>query len=98
MDINTLNLLGEYIFRRIQKDNEKYKRIRPRESLTGLCIDSRDIQKYIQDYQNYGIDHMGDDVCADDLDLQDYFPTTTIPKPIHNKIERYWDDPDGKEK
>ena len=48
--------------------------------------------------RNYGIDHMGDDVCADDLDLQDYFPTTTIPKPIHNKIERYWDDPDGKEK
>ena len=88
---NQLNLLGDYIFRRIQKDNEKYKRVRPRESLTGLCINSRDIQQYIDDYIHYGIDHMGDDNCADDVDKYD-------PKIIPwGQLPKYWDDPDGKE-
>ena len=36
--------------------------------------------QYIEDYFNYGIDHTGNDECADD------------------RVERYWDDVDGKEK
>ena len=51
------NLLGDYIFKRIQKDNSDYRNtyFKPRESLTGLYISAKD------------------------------------------KIERYWDFPEGKE-
>jgi len=79
--MSNLNLLGDYIFKRIQKDNSDNRNIyhKPKESLSGLYINAKDIQRYIYDYVNYGIDHMGDDECLED------------------KIERYWDDPDGKE-
>jgi len=79
--VDNLNLLGDYIFKRIQKDNIDYRNVyyKPRESMTGLYISAKDIQRYIYDYLNYGIDHMGDDECAED------------------KIERYWDEPEGKE-
>ena len=78
----SLNLLGHYIWKRIQKDNTDNRNIKfkPRESMTGLYIGPDDIQRYINDYFDYGIDHMGDHECADD------------------KIERYWDEPDGNEK
>ena len=78
----SLNLLGDYIFKRIQKDNTDNRNIKykPRESMTGLYIGAKDIQRYINDYFNYGIDHMGDNECADD------------------RIEIYWDDSDGIEK
>ena len=78
----SLNLLGDYIFKRIQKDNTDNRNIKykPRESMTGLYIGAKYIQRYINDYFNYGIDHMGDNECADD------------------RIERYWDDSDGIEK
>ena len=78
----SLNLLGDYIFKRIQKDNTDNRNIKykPRESMTGLYIGAKDIQRYINDYFNYGIDHMGDNECADD------------------RIERYWYDSDGIEK
>ena len=52
---------------------------RPQEWITGLFVGPSDIQRYIDDYFNYGIDHTGNDECADD------------------RIERYWDDADGKE-
>jgi hypothetical protein len=56
------------------------RKTHPREYLTGLYIDSKDIQRYINDYFNYGIDYTGDDnISAED------------------KIERYWDFPEGKE-
>ena len=76
-----INLLGHYIWRRIQKDNSnhEFRMKRPQEWITGLFVGSSDIQRYIDDYFNYGIDHTGNDECADD------------------RIERYWDDADGKE-
>ena len=76
-----INLLGDYIFKRIQKDNifHENRMNHPREMMTGLYIGSSDIQRYIEDYFNYGIDHTGNDECADD------------------RVERYWDDADGKE-
>ena len=63
-----INKLGDYIFKRIQKDNSDFRNIKykPRESLTGLYISSKDIQRYVNDYFNYGIDHMGDDESAED--------------------------------
>ena len=77
----SLNLLGHYIWKRIQKDNTDNRNIKhkPRESMTGLYIGPSDIQRYVNDYFNYGIDHMGDDESAED------------------RIERYWDDADGRE-
>ena len=46
----------------------------------GLYIQPKDIQGYVDDYTNYGIDYTGDDnVSAED------------------KIEKYWDEPDGVE-
>ena len=48
--------------------------------MTGLHIGPSDIQRYINDYFEYGIDYTGDDnECADD------------------RIEWYWDFPEGKE-
>ena len=76
-----INLLGHYIWRRIQKDNSnhEFRMKRPQEWITGLFVGPSDIQRYIDDYFSYGIDHTGNDECADD------------------RIERYWDVADGKE-
>ena len=76
-----INKLGHYIFKRIKKDNSDSRNIKskPRESMTGLYIGQSDIQQYVNDYFNYGIDHMGNDESAED------------------RIERYWDDADGRE-
>ena len=75
------NKLGHYIWRRIQKDNTnpKFIKMKPRDMMSGLFLGPSDIQRYVNDYFEYGVDHMGDDECADD------------------RIERYWDDPDGVE-
>ena len=44
----SLNLHGDYIFRRIQKDHtdNRITRCRARESLSGLYISSKDIQEW----------------------------------------------------
>jgi hypothetical protein len=72
-----MNKMGQYIFNRICKDQEALSRVRPR-NMYGLYINSKDIQNYVHEYTNYGIDWDGEE-CADD------------------KIERYWDEPDGHE-
>ena len=55
----------------------------------GLYIRPSDIQRYISDYTNYGIDYTGEDnICAEDkLEhyLDDFFEPT---------IDKYWDDAD----
>ena len=49
-------------------------------NMYGLYIRPKDIQQYIKDYTDYGIDYFGEDnECADD------------------KIDRYWDEPEGNE-
>ena len=74
-----LNKLGHYIFKRICKGQSLFKRSRPMNSY-GLYIQPQDIQEYINDYMNYGIDYTGsDNISAEDT------------------IERYWDEPEGKE-
>ena len=63
--MTNLNLLGSYIWKRIQKENPMRSRTHPREYLTGLFINAKDIQRYIYDYVNYGIDYTGDDnICT----------------------------------
>ena len=91
----SINKLGHYIWRRIQKDNSdpKFRKKKPQDMMSGLFLGPSDIQKYVNDYFDYGIDHMGDEGCADDYD------TGVIPFPDNpsERIDKYWDDADGKE-
>ena len=82
-----INKLGDYIFKRIQKDNSDFINIKykPRDSMTGLYISSKDIQRYVNDYFEYGIDYFGGD---------DYYQPEDF---VEEKIDVYWDEPDGKE-
>tara|TARA_R110000744_G_C19123693_1_gene536261 strand:+ start:244 stop:501 length:258 start_codon:yes stop_codon:yes gene_type:complete len=84
--MNNLNLLGGYIWKRIQKDNPIQRNTHAREYLTGLYINANDIQRYIYDYFTYGIDYTGDD----NISAEDKLDKTDL-------IERYWDFPEGKE-
>ena len=84
------NKLGHYIFKRLCKDQELLHKTRPRNTY-GLYVQPHDIQRYIHDYNNYGIDYTGDDnISSDDTKhfLDDFFEPT---------IDNYWDEPDGKE-
>jgi len=47
------NKLGHYLFKRICKDQDLLKRTRPM-NMQGLYVNQKDIQKYINDYMNYG--------------------------------------------
>ena len=48
--------------------------------MSGLFIGPSDIQRYVNDYFEYGIDYTGDDnITAED------------------RIDKYWDEPDGLE-
>ena len=82
-----INKLGDYIFKRIQKDNSDFRNIKykPRESMTGLYISSKDIQRYVNDYFEYGIDYFGGD---------DFYQPEDF---VEEKIDVYWDEGDGRE-
>ncbi len=81
------NKLGHYIWRRMQKDNGKtsFRKSKPRDMMTGLYLSSTDIQRYVNDYFEYGIDYFGDD---DFYQREDF---------VEDKIDVYWDEPDGEE-
>jgi len=81
------NKLGHYIWRRMQKDsgNVSFRNSKPRDMMTGLYLSSRDIQRYVNDYFEYGIDYFGDD---------DFYQPEDF---VENKIDVYWDEPDGEE-
>ena len=83
-----LNKLGHYIFKRICKDQELLRKSQPMNTY-GLYVRPSDIQRYINDYTNYGIDYTGEDnICAEDKlkhHLDDFFEHT---------IDKYWDDAD----
>jgi len=84
--MSNLNLLGSYIWKRIQKDNPIKRYTHAREYLTGLYINANDIQRYIYDYFTYGIDYTGDDNISAEDKLDD-----------RDLIQRYWDFAEGKE-
>ena len=80
-----LNKLGHYIFKRICKEQELFYKKRPRNTY-GLYITPRDIQRYVNDYMNYGIDFTGNDnVSAEDR--YEYLIN-------QSGKERYWDEAD----
>ena len=80
-----LNKLGHYIYKRICKEQELFRRIKPMNT-HGLYIQPHDIQRYIYDYTNYGIDYTGDDNVTSEDKWE-----AMINKPGE---ELYWDEPD----
>ena len=58
------NKLGQYIFQRICKDQDDLRRKRPM-NMWGLYVNGNDIQRYIWEYTNYGMDWNGEG-SADD--------------------------------
>ena len=83
-----LNKLGHYIYKRICKEQELFRKTRHQNNW-GLYIQPKDIQRYIGDYLDYGIDYMGEDNMSSE-DFIEY----QINEP---GAERYWDEADGKE-
>lgn len=75
-----INKLGEYLYKRICRGQEEFHKTRPRNTY-GLYVGSKDIQKYVWDYFNIGIDEDGLE-CADDL-----YETK-----INEPFDAYWDD------
>ena len=53
-----INKLGEYLYNRIMNDQEVMSRSRPR-NLQGLYVNKQDIQSYVWDYFNIGLDETG---------------------------------------
>lgn len=58
------NKLGYYLWKRINQDQEKLARTRPM-NLYGLYINQSDLNEYIKDYFNYGVDW--DDTSKEEL-------------------------------
>ena len=58
------NKLGKYIFDRICKDQQDLARTRPM-NMWGLYVNGNDIQKYIWEYTNYGMDWNGEESAED---------------------------------
>ncbi len=88
-----MNKLGHYIFRRICKDQLLLRKSKPMNHY-GLYVTGKDIQGYVNDYHDYGLDYMGEDnTCADDK-VQHYL------EGFLNgdwQIDNYWDEPEGRE-
>ena len=83
-----LNKLGHYIFKRICKDQQLLRKSQPM-NIYGLYVRPSDIQRYISDYTNYGIDYTGEDNVAAEDKLEHYLDDFFEPT-----IDKYWDDAD----
>ena len=100
----SLNKLGHYIFKRVCKDQKLLRKTRPMNTY-GLYVNGRDIQGYVNDYLNYGMDYMGDDnVAADDVCHYSGLPSVKTYSHFNEgfidgdwEIDRYWDEPEGLE-
>ena len=99
-----LNKLGHYIFKRVCKDQQLLRKSKPMNTY-GLYVNGGDIQRYVNDYLNYGMDYMGDDnVAADDVCHYSGLPSVKTYSHFNEgfidgdwEIDRYWDEPEGKE-
>jgi hypothetical protein len=71
----------------------------------GLYVNGQDIQRYVNDYLNFGIDYMGEDnVAADDVCHYSGLPSVKTYNHFNEgfidgdwQIDRYWDEAEGKE-
>ena len=99
-----LNKLGHYIFKRMCKEQKEFRKNKPMNTY-GLYVNGRDIQRYVNDYLNFGIDYMGEDnVAADDVCQYSGLPSVKTYSHFNEgfidgdwEIDRYWDDAEGKE-
>ena len=99
-----LNKLGHYIFKRVCKDQQLLRKSKPMNTY-GLYVNGKDIQRYVNDYLNFGIDYMGEDnVAADDVCHYSGLPSVKTYSHFNEgfidgdwEIDRYWDDAEGKE-
>ena len=67
-----LNKLGHYIFKRICKDQSLLRK-KQAMNMYGLYIRPKDIQRYISDYTDYGIDYTGDDNMSSEDRIEKYW-------------------------
>ena len=88
-----LNKLGHYIFKRVCKDQKLLRKSRPMNTY-GLYVNGRDIQRYINEYLNYGMDYMGDDNVSADDKIEHYLEGFLEGD---WQIDSYWDEAEGKE-
>jgi len=89
----SLNKLGHYIFKRVCKDQQLLRKSTPMNTY-GLYVNGRDIQRYVNDYLNFGIDYMGEDNVAADDKLEHYLEGFLEGD---WQIDTYWDEAEGKE-
>jgi len=100
----SLNKLGHYIFKRVCKDQQLLRKSKPMNTY-GLYVNGQDIQGYVNDYLNFGIDYMGaDNVAADDVCHYSGLPSVKTYNHFNEgfidgdwQIDRYWDEAEGKE-
>ncbi len=89
----SLNKLGHYIFKRVCKDQKLLRKSRPMNTY-GLYVNGRDIQCYINEYLNYGMDYMGEDNVAADDKVEHYLEGFLEGD---WQIDTYWDEAEGME-
>ena len=89
----SLNKLGHYIFKRVCKDQQLLRKSKPMNTY-GLYVNGRDIQSYVNDYLNFGIDYMGEDNVAADDKIEHYLEGFLE---RDWQIDTYWDEPEGVE-
>ena len=89
----SLNKLGHYIFKRVCKDQKLLRKSRPMNTY-GLYVNGRDIQCYINEYLNYGMDYMGEDNVAADDKIEHYLEGFLEGD---WQIDTYWDEAEGVE-
>ena len=87
------NKLGHYIFKRICKDQRLLRKTRPMNTY-GLFVNGKDIQRYVNDYNNYGMDYMGDDNISADDKVEHYLEGFLEGS---WQIDPYWDEAEGEE-
>ena len=89
----SLNKLGHYIFKRVCKDQQLLRKSKPMNTY-GLYVNGQDIQRYVNDYLNFGIDYMGEDNVAADDKVEHYLEGFLEGD---WQIDTYWDEAEGKE-
>ena len=89
----SLNKLGHYIFKRVCKDQQLLRKSKPMNTY-GLYVNGQDIQSYVNDYLNFGIDYMGEDNVAADDKIEHYLEGFLEGD---WQIDTYWDEAEGKE-
>ena len=64
------NQLGFYLWKRINQDQESFRKTRPKNT-RGLYFNQSDLNEYIRDYYNYGMDW--DDTSKEELAWKNYW-------------------------